>query len=340
MNILKITREKFQDFLIGMQKHGEVHIPKKKTETTYVYDIMDSPDEIAYEYLRTILPVKKYFIKPKEKLIKYSFDSGFSIDLEDPDKKVIIFGLHPCDINSLKILDLAFSGKYVDPYYFNRRKNTVIFGLGCMPDEKCFCRSMGTDHVTDGYDLYFNDLGDFFLVNVGSSLGDDFIKEFSDLFEKPEPEDIDIYIEKRNLRAKSFKLQLDVSDLPYILDIERESEVWNELGNKCLCCGSCSMVCPTCYCFNIFDTIDLDGKSGERYRQWDTCLSKDYTLVAGGHVFRKNRADRVKNRYYHKQHGFVEEYGRPSCTGCGRCIQFCPTKIHVVEVLNKVMGKS
>ena len=340
MNILKITRSNFNSFITGMQKYGEVHIPKKKSDSSYVYDKMNSPDEIAFEFLRTIVPVKKYFIPPVEKLVKYSSDSGFTAEMSEPDKKIIIFGLHPCDINSIKILDLALSGKYVDPYYFNKRKNTIIFGLGCMPDDKCFCRSMGTDHVTDGFDLYFIDLQKFFLVNIGTSIGDDFTKEFSHLFEKPEPKDIDDYIERRNIRAKSFKISLDVSDLPYILDIERESEVWDELGKKCLCCGSCSMVCPTCYCFNIFDRVDLDGIIGERFRQWDTCLAKDYTLVAGGHVFRKRRSDRVKNRYYHKQHGFVEEYGRPSCTGCGRCIQYCPTKIHVVEVLNKVMGKS
>ncbi len=339
MNILKITRQNFNTFITGMQKFGEVHVPKKKSEHSYIYDKMNSPDEIAFEFLRTITPVKKYFMKPVEKLLKYSAETGFIADTEEPDKKIIIFGLHPCDINSIKILDLALSGKYVDPYYFNKRKNTIIFGLGCMPDDKCFCRSMGTDHVTDGFDLYFVDLNSYFLVNVGSSIGDDFTKEFFDLFEKPEPEDIDEYIERRNYRAKSFKLSLDVSDLPYILDIERESEIWDELGKKCLCCGSCSMVCPTCYCFNVYDRIDLDGQRGERFRQWDTCLAKDYTLVAGGHVFRKKRSDRVKNRYYHKQHGFVEEYGRPSCTGCGRCIQYCPTKIHVVEVLNKVMGK-
>jgi sulfhydrogenase subunit beta (sulfur reductase) len=340
MNILKITRNNFYSFITGMQQYGEVHIPKKKSEFSYVYDRMDSPDEIAFEFLRTIIPVKKYFMPPLERLVKYSNDTGFSAEMSDPDKKIIIFGLHPCDINSIKILDLALSGKYIDPYYFNRRKNTIIFGLGCMPDDKCFCRSMGTDSVTDGFDLYFVDLHKYFLVNVGSSIGDDFTKEFPNLFEKPAPQDIDDYIERRNYRAKSFKLSLDVSDLPYILDIERESEVWDELGKKCLCCGSCSMVCPTCYCFNIFDRVDLDGTKGERFRQWDTCLAKDYTLVAGGHVFRKKRSDRVKNRYYHKQHGFVEEYGRPSCTGCGRCIQYCPTKIHVVEVLNKVMGKS
>jgi sulfhydrogenase subunit beta (sulfur reductase) len=338
MNILKISRPNFNEFIVGMQKFGEVHIPRKKSEKSYVFDKMEDPKEIAFEFLRTIIPIKKYFIKPVEKIVSYSTDTGFKVDGQD-DTKLILFGLHACDINSIKILDLVFAGKFVDPYYFNKRKNAFIFGLSCMPDEKCFCRSMGTDYINDGFDLFFTEIQDYFMVTIGSSMGDNFTKEFSHLFKTVEDKDTDDYIKRRNIRAKSFKTSLEISDLPYILELERESSVWEELGKKCLCCGSCSMVCPTCYCFNVFDKVSLDGNTGERFRMWDTCLSKDYTLVAGGHVFRKNRAERVKNRYYHKQHGFVEEYGRPSCTGCGRCIQYCPTKIHVVEVLNKVMGK-
>jgi sulfhydrogenase subunit beta (sulfur reductase) len=338
MNILTISKSDFNEFIAGMQRYGEVHIPKKKSEHSYVYDKMNDPNEIAFEFLRTIVPVKKYFMRPEEKLVSYSAEKGFKVEQDDNTKK-IIFGLHACDLNSINILDLAFSGKFVDPYYFNHRKNVILFGLSCMPDDKCFCRSMGTDYINDGFDLFFTDLSSKFMVTVGSSAGDNFIKEFSKLFQEATDKDIEDYIERRNKRAKSFKTTLDTSDLPYILELERESEVWEELGKKCLCCGSCSMVCPTCYCFNMYDRVNLDGTSGERFRQWDTCLAKDYTLVAGGHVFRKNRAERVKNRYYHKQHGFVEEYGKPSCVGCGRCIQYCPTKIDVVEVLNKVMGK-
>ncbi len=339
MKVLKLPKTNFKLFAEGLQKYGEVHIPKKKSKESYVFTKMEDPSEIALEYLRTILPPKKYFFKPKDKLMNFHQETGFSEIVEDADKKIVLFGLHPCDIHGLKILDMVFGLNFPDKYYFARRKNIIIVGLSCIPDDKCFCRSMGTDATEDGYDLFLSELKSSYLVTVGSSIGDDIVNDLSQLFTSVTKRDTNEYLKIRIERKNKFTLHLDTSDLPYILELQRESEVWDELGKKCLCCGSCSMVCPTCSCFNVFDTLNLDVASGDRIRQWDSCLFKDYAVVAGGHNFRANRADRVRNRYYDKQQGFVSQYGKPSCTGCGRCIQHCPTKIHVVEVFNKVRGE-
>ena len=120
--------------------------------------------------------------------------------------------------------------------------------------------------------------------------------------------------------------------------MKKDDPVWDELASKCLCCGSCSMVCPTCSCFNVADRIEEDG-TASRVRTWDSCLYRDYAVVAGGHNFRADRGDRVRTRYYHKQEAFVREFGMPSCVGCGRCIENCPTGIHVVEVFQHVRGE-
>ena len=138
-------------------------------------------------------------------------------------------------------------------------------------------------------------------------------------------------------RRDAFQLQLDVADLPYVLEMKKDDPVWDELAGKCLCCGSCSMVCPTCSCFNVADRIEEDG-TASRIRTWDSCLYRDYAVVAGGHNFRADRGDRVRTRYYHKQEAFVREFGMPSCVGCGRCIENCPTGIDVVEVFRHVRG--
>ena len=159
-----------------------------------------------------------------------------------------------------------------------------------------------------------------------------------DLFEPATANDIRDYLARLRDRGEAFHLQLDVSDLPYVLEMKKDDPVWDELARKCLCCGSCSMVCPTCSCFNVADRIEEDG-TASRIRTWDSCLYRDYAVVAGGHNFRADRGDRVRTRYYHKQEAFVREFGMPSCVGCGRCIENCPTGIHVVEVFQHVRGE-
>ncbi len=338
MKVTKLPKKHVNEFLISLQEYGEVIIPKEKPEHpgVYYFDVMHKPEEMAWDYLRTIVPPKKYFHKPREVILKFDKEKGYEEVIEERDKKRILFGLHPCDIHGIKILDVVFNQAYMDPYYYTRRRNTVIIGLSCIPDDKCFCKSMHTDYTEDGFDLFLSDIGEDFLVAVGTSLGDDLVAERSHLFTEVSDEDRRKYLEFRKKRNQSFRLSLDIDDLPYILDLEQNSPIWEELGNRCLTCGSCSMVCPTCYCFNVYDELNLDLKTGARIKQWDSCLFKDYALVAGGHNFRANRADRVKNRYYHKQFRMVEQYGKPSCVGCGRCIDACPAGIDVVEVLTKI----
>ncbi len=338
MKVTRLPKANVEEFLSSLRDFGEVIIPKEKPEQkgVYVFDVMSDPREMAWEYLRTIIPPKKYLTKPKEVIFNFHVEKGFEEVIEDGEKKRILFGLHPCDIHGIKILDVVFNQQYKDPYYAKRRENTAIIGLSCMPDEKCFCKSMNTDYTEDGFDLALSDIGDDYLVAVGTSLGDDIVTERQYLFEDVEEEHRKKYLEFRKKRNESFQLKLDIDDLPYILDLEQASPIWEELGERCLTCGSCSMVCPTCYCFNIYDELNLDAKSGRRIKQWDACLFKDYALVAGGHNFREERAERVKNRYYHKQFRMVEQYGEPSCVGCGRCINACPAGIDVVEVLTKI----
>ncbi len=338
MRVLKLPKEKREEFLQSLGHFGEVHIPKSKGKDSYVFDRMSDPHEVAWEYLRTIVPPKKYVTPPRECLLKYTEQEGYEEpEMEFPEKK-ILFGVHPCDIHGLQIMDLVYDGAYDDPYYFSRRKDLAVIGLSCVPDDKCFCRSMDTDSVEKGFDLFLSTLEESYLVAVGSGLGDQMIQHAGNLLEEATAADRKEYLDLRNERRDQFEIQMDTSDLPYILDLEKESGVWDEIGDQCLCCGSCSMICPTCTCFNMYDRQNENGQSGERLREWDSCLFKNYTRVAGGETFRDSRADRVKNRYLHKQRHFVEEFGRPSCVGCGRCIDACPAGINVVEVFQKIRG--
>jgi len=339
MKIVTLPKENFEEFVGHLFSFGELHAPVKREDKSIVFAPVSDASGIELNYTRTILPLKKYFFRPVDVMFNFDVENGYQPPSQEADKKYIIFGVHPCEIHGLKILDLVFSGKYVDPYYLARRSKATIIGLDCIPDDFCFCRSIGSDFVDTGFDLFLSDIGETYLVRVGTSLGDDIVRAAEPLFKEVQKEDRQAYKRKSIERRDSFKTEIQLEDLPEIMDLEYESEVWQDVGETCLSCGTCSMVCPTCYCYSVFDELDLDVSRGRRKRRWDCCLFKDYALVAGGHNFRAQRCSRVKNRYFHKQRGFVSLYGRPSCVGCGRCKAQCPAGIDIVDVINKLRSE-
>jgi len=339
MKIVTLPKENFTEFIEHLRAFGEIHAPTKRSEKSIVFAPVSDLSEIELNYTRTILPLKKYFFKPVDVMFNFCPEKGYEVPIEEADKKYVIFGVHPCDIHGLKILDLVFGGRYADTYYLTRRGKAAIIGLDCIADDLCFCRSTGTDFVDSGFDLFLSDIDNSYLVRVGTSLGDDIVRAADTLFHEVDKEDRDAYKRKSIQRRESFRTEIQLQDLPEIIDLEYENEVWQEVGRKCLSCGTCSMVCPTCYCYAVFDGLKLDASSGQRKRRWDSCLFKDYALVAGGHNFRAERASRVKNRYFHKQRGFVSQYGRPSCVGCGRCKAHCPAGIDIVDVVTALRSE-
>ena len=339
MKIVKLPKENLAKFVSSLNSFGQIHAPVKRGEKSLAFGPVSDFAQIQLNYTRTILPLKKYFFKPIDTMFNFSAEKGYELPMEEPEQRNVFFGVHPCDIHGLKILDLVFSGRYVDNYYFAGRNNAAIIGLDCIPDEFCFCRSTGTDFVDSGFDLFLSDIDESYLVRVGTSLGDDMVKAAESLFRDIEKQDREKYKGKSIEKRESFQIQIQLQDLPEIMDLEYDSPIWEELGQDCLNCGTCSMVCPTCYCYAVFDELDLDASGGRRLRRWDSCLFKDYALVAGGHNFRAKRSSRVKNRFFHKQRGFVSQYGKPSCVGCGRCKAYCPAGIDIVEVINKLRSE-
>jgi len=338
MQTMKMKNELMSAFLEGLKHWGRLWGPVEKEKSVFSLEPIDDVSMVRPDALRTILPPKKLLLKPAFTMLESGPDGRETRDCGDNYQgKTVLFGIHACDIHGLGIMDMLYLTDYIDTYYEENRRNLTIIGYGCWPDEKCFCHSMGTSNVDSGFDLFLTPLNGYCLVTIGSSRGDDIVRSMPGLFESSGPEDTRNYLRRLKKREEAFELELDVNDLPFVLELKKDDPIWDELGRRCLCCGSCSMVCPTCSCFNVTDRVSMDS-SATRDRSWDSCLYKDYAVVAGGHNFREDRADRVRNRYYHKQEAFVREFGMPSCVGCGRCIESCPTKIHVVEVFQKVRG--
>lgn len=337
MKILKLPKDKLDFFASVVQQFGEVHAAVEQ-KGKYVFRRLNRWSDARLDYDRTILPPRKYFLPPRETLFRYRVKQGYVPCTEGLDKRIVLFGVHACDIYAINILGQVFTGKYADPYFESRRRNIVIIGIDCTPNEHCFCRSMRADFVDHGFDLFFFDIGDYYMTMVGTAQGDDMVLATGPLFEEVTEEDVDEYKRRSCRKRQAFRLDVEIRDLPEIFEMEYQSEVWDELGEKCLSCGSCSMVCPTCYCYDVADEVELGSPAGARTRSWDSCLYATHALVAGGENFRKSRASRIKFRYYHKQRGFVAEYGRPSCVGCGRCITACPVHIDITEVIDQLRG--
>ncbi len=337
MKILKLSKDHLDFFVSVVHKFGRVHAPVRRG-TQRVLAPVERWSDVDLECTRTVLPPKKYLLPPKEQMFQFDPQRGYVPSRDGTDKRIVLFGVHACDIYAMNILDQVFAGRYPDPFYFERRRRLVVIGIDCMPDEHCFCRSMHANTVENGFDLFLSDIGEAYLVHVGTSLGDDIVLATGPLLRDVTEADIDAYKRRSSEKRAKFKTEVELRDLPEILEMEYGSEVWDELGRRCLSCGHCSMVCPTCYCYDVHDEVGLGTRSGARFRSWDSCLFKTHAMVAGGENFRKQRSSRIKFRFYHKQRGFVAEYGRPSCVGCGRCIVCCPVGIDIVKVIENIRG--
>lgn len=291
-------------------------------------------------YTTTRLPAKRYFLPFREDLATFTMsgrDWTKEIDY-NVDRPYVLFGLHACDINALNKLDKVLMGSvYPMPYYAAKRKNMFIIGIDCKPQPFCFCRSMGADTVLHGFDLFLTDIGDRYFIEVLSAEAFEIVKDLRT--EAPKESDHQQYMQTVADKNALFTTHVDTTDLTKILDMEFQSPVWKEWGDKCLGCGTCANVCPTCYCYGVEETVSPTLTSARKIKTLYSCSIVDFAEVAGGHNFRPERSTRLKYRYYHKHRGFVEAYEESLCVGCGRCGEACLAGITVPEVIASVRGE-
>lgn len=325
----KLPSENFEEFFDSLKQWGEINAPVKQGNI-YSFSKVDSLKEVILDYTRTMLPPKKFFIKPRDELLKLKKEKWEDVNGAKP---VVLFGVHSCDIHGLQILDKVYLDEPADIYYRKRRENSVIIGISCMPDEYCFCKSLGTDFAMTGFDLFLHELPDGYLVRVGSVKGHEIVWANGGIFEPISEEDLKYFREFEEKRANSFKRFLNKEGLADMLDLAFESPVWKRYEKICLGCGNCNMVCPTCRCYEVCD-LWMNAYEGVRIRRYDSCFMESHGLVAGGHNFRPTRLDRFRHRYYCKS--YFDPSAGFNCVGCGRCDEFCPAKIEHVKVLDEV----
>lgn len=327
-----IDKDELPALIEAFMEDYQVIAPVKRN-SQFVFEPIESFEDIELDYPMTLSSLKKYYLPTRETLFNYDLETGDVLTSTLEPTKRVLFGAHACDINAMNNLDMVFEDpKYPDPYYEARKANTMIVGVSCSPSDSCFCHLLESDEVRGGYDLFLTDIGDSWFVSIGSVQAANILESACNPREATD-EDRRAFRKATRERQEAFSKDIpDVQEIPMLMDAFHEDEFWAELGDKCLSCTACSSVCPTCFCFDITDIVDPDGKTGRRERQWDACTSPQFAQVAGGHNFRAQSRDRVRHRMYHKLNGFNSKHGRYLCVGCGRCVRSCKAKISPIEV--------
>ncbi len=337
MRYVKLPKEKVCEFLERLKSMGTLYGPKKISEKFYDFREIGDVKEVEFEYNRTITPPRKFFFPERETV--FTFDTA-NVEIHETlptGNRIIIFGVHACDIVGLRIMDSRFIDDLPDPYYQIRRENGIIIGLSCLPDEYCFCSVRRTDFVDAGFDLFLHLLPDGYLVRVGTVTGHKLIENSPEYFEEISSEDKDNFAKFETKRRSMFTVQGNWDDMRYRLELHLDHPMYMRESDKCLGCGNCTLTCPTCRCYEVKDLPTLDGAGGERVRFWDSCQFRSHGLVAGGHNFRPTKKDRFLNRYQCKN-AYCETTTTAYCVGCGRCTYFCPADIQFKENLLEVYG--
>jgi formate hydrogenlyase subunit 6/NADH:ubiquinone oxidoreductase subunit I len=333
-----LAKPDFRALVQLILQSNEVIAPKRigtkaNGEPIHQFLPIASFEEIDLAYKVTEYSAKTYFIPYRETLCTFDFTNGdWEQNISYRIRPRAIIGLHAHDINALLKLDKVFTrDHFPSPYYASRRKNTFVVGIDHDPAEDEFCQSMGADIASHGFDLFLTDLGDRYFVAVDSDRGFHLLNRV-DVREVTDDDTHD-YKEVRRRIQEGFKTHINVKNLPNLLDLEFSSDVWKKWGDKCLSCGSCAMVCPTCYCYGVKEDVAMDFRRSTKSKRLYSCNLLDFAEVAGGHNFRPDKDTRLKYRYYHQHRGFVEEHDEPKCVGCNRCGRVCLAGINPPAVI-------
>ena len=281
---------------------------------------------------------KKYLFPPKSKLWQAVKMDGGGFTIEEPKdvaKPFAFIGVRACDLHAIQVQDRVFMNEqHPDPLYTSRRQGALVIAVNCGQAAKtCFCTSTNTGpRAETGYDLALTEILDgddhYFVAEIGSKKG------LSLMAEIPHAEAGSRHIlraEQSSKRAEAqMGRQIDLSDIKELLYRNYDNERWDELEKRCLACGNCTMACPTCFCSKVEDATDLTGDHAERWREWDSCFTMDFSYIHGGSV-RQTIHSRYRQWLMHKLATWVEQFGTSGCVGCGRCITWCPVGIDLTE---------
>jgi formate hydrogenlyase subunit 6/NADH:ubiquinone oxidoreductase subunit I len=321
---------KVRSFVEHLQNRMTVYAPHKKGQSSYAFAEVKEAGNVVLDYPRSLHSVKKYFLPPREELLSFSIhDNSFEVT-QSPPSNAIFFGVHSYDMQAVLKLDHNLSQGNAESNYISRRQGSIFVGVSFKPDKYHFSASVGIDPFDmTGFDLFLSKIEEGYILSVVSDEGADLVGGFQ------MPEYGGVPGTTTGFHQHVYAPQ---SKLSLVFDQSYDHEVWEEVSEQCVGCGTCNLVCPTCYCFDVDDTVDITVTSGSRERNWDGCMIRDFSSVAGGEVFREKLSARQRHRVYRKFKYISDDTGEPWCVGCGRCTASCTAGISIVEIVNRLVN--
>ncbi|MFC1712548.1 4Fe-4S dicluster domain-containing protein [Candidatus Poribacteria bacterium] len=330
-----IAKSEIESLLDGLKETHSVIAPVRKDDGVS-FDRISSGDEVVLEFSNTRKVPKSIFFPQQEVMFAYSkSESGVQIKEPALEENLVLFGVRPCDAQSFLLLDAVFGSEdYEDVYYTRRRDGVGIIGLACNnPRKACFCTTVGGGPFNhNGMDVLLVDLGDRYLAEAVTEYGEELISSFPAATDSDKQKKADMH---ENAEKAMKPVVADLEALRDKLDTAFTEDFWDDIHMKCIGCATCTYLCPTCHCFDIYEEEETDT-SGYRLRMWDSCSLSLFTLHTSGHNPRPSAKERMRQRIMHKFNYFAHNYGEYACVGCGRCVQNCPVNLDIRAVLDMV----
>jgi ferredoxin len=320
--------------LARLRERGAVYAPARDEAGDVVLTGLLCDEPVVLEYRNFRLSPKAFLLPQNQMLI--CFKDGKAEEPALPDRETFLFGVRPCDARAMLALDKIFlDGNQRDPYYAHLRARTAVIALACTrPMPSCFCTSVGGGPGdAAGADVLAVTLEADLLLKAQTPRGEALLSSVADLLAEATPAAVK-KAEEQVRAAEEQMAPVRAEDSARRLRDAYDSPLWEVAGQKCLGCGTCSFLCPTCHCFDITD--EVRGGTGRRVRTWDCCAYPLFTLQASGHNPRPMPRERWRQRIMHKFRYAVENFDCLFCVGCGRCIRNCPVSMDLRTVLKEV----
>jgi sulfhydrogenase subunit beta (sulfur reductase) len=361
-----ITPEGLDDLIVALRRRGFRVLGPTVRDGAIVYDELERAtelpvgwtdrqeagtyrlerreDDARFGYAVGPHSWKQFLFPARLRLWRARANGGPPVVEEEPlDETPLAFiGVRACELNAIAIQDRVFTGgKFVDRDYAARRRGIFVVAVNCgEPAATCFCVSMEAGpRAEQGYDLALTEVLDGehrFLVEAGTPAGAEVLAELS--FRQATEGDLAAATAVVDSAAERMGRTIEKPDIRDLLADGLEHPSWDDVAERCLTCGNCTLVCPTCFCSSVEDTTDLSGTEAARTRVWDTCFSLDYSYIHGGSV-RPSARSRYRQWLTHKLGTWHDQFGTSGCVGCGRCITWCPVGIDITAEVAALRGE-